>query len=87
MGTSTTEIVELDGMPWRPKRGARSTAEEFTVARAFWKEAMTSPAARWNPWDAEDRKTELDAARDVMEQWTRAEPGFRPMTVDRPMPG
>ena len=36
--------------------------------------------ARWNPWVHKDRASEERSALAVMEQWRRAEPGFRQTT-------
>ena len=58
-----------------------TTSNPANSSSAFWVKTMTGPARWWNPWDVEDRKAEIEAAQDVMEQWTRAEPGFRPKTA------
>lgn len=55
--------------------GATASVDEFFAARALFTELHTD--ARWNPWVFEDPAAELDRTLDVMEQWTRAEPGFR----------
>lgn len=68
-------------MVWRPKRGATSSAEEFTSARTLF--IALHNEARWNPWVLEDRAAEVDSAKAVMEQWTRAEPNFRRPTAKR----
>lgn len=72
-------VIEHDGMLWKPRRGATSSADEFIAARAAFVEINS--AARWNPWVADDRSEEHDRAVEVMGQWTRAEPGHRTMTL------
>ena len=36
--------------------------------------------ARWSPWIRDDRAEELAAAETIVDQWQRAEPGFRQLT-------
>ena len=80
-GSSRREApFELDGLLWKPVDGATVTAKEFAAARALF--SAIHDRAVWNPWEAEDRKSELDAAMAAMEQWTRAEPDFRQLTDD-----
>lgn len=75
---SGTTVIEHDGLLWKPTAGAIATAEEFIAARKRIRDLHAD--ARWNPWVLEDHEAEMDAAMAVFEQWTRAEPGFRPMT-------
>jgi hypothetical protein len=72
------QIYELEGKLVTRKPGATSTFEEYVAARTTFIEINDD--ARWNPWVHEDRASEERSAREVMEQWTRAEPGFRQMT-------
>ena len=75
---ATATVIEHDGKLWKPKPGATATAEEFVAARTLMVEIHRD--ARWNPWVSDDRAAELEAAMETFEQWTRAEPGFRPKT-------
>jgi hypothetical protein len=70
--------IELDGFLWKPRPGATASAAEFTEARSLI--AEVHEGMRWNPWVWDDRRAEYEAALDVLGQWTRAEPGFRPKT-------
>jgi hypothetical protein len=72
------QVYELDGMLVAPSPGATSTFEDYAAARATFIEINDD--ARWNPWVHEDRSSDERAAMAVMEQWTRAEPGFRQTT-------
>ena len=72
------QIYELEGTLVAPKPGATSTFEEYVAARATFIEINED--ARWNPWVHEDRAPEESSALAVMQQWRRAEPGFRKMT-------
>jgi hypothetical protein len=71
-------VYELEDMLLAPTPRATSTFEEYAAARATFLEINDD--ARWNPWVHEGRSSEERAAMAVMEQWTRAEPGFRRMT-------
>jgi hypothetical protein len=75
--SETTEVIEVDGMLWRPKPGSSVSAEEFRFAR----EVMMAihQDARWNPWIERDRADELKHAMAAFDQWARAEPDHRPM--------
>lgn len=75
---SDTTVIEHAGLLWKPTARATATSEEFVAARTRIRELHAD--ARWNPWVLDDHKAEMDAAMAVFEQWTRAEPGFRPMT-------
>jgi hypothetical protein len=68
-------VIEHDGMLWKPKRSAAATAEEFIAARTLFIELHRE--GRWNSWVLEDRQSELERATEVMDQWKRAEPGYR----------
>lgn len=72
------QVYGLEGMLVAPKPGATSTFEEYLTARATFTEI--NHAAWWNPWVYQDRATEERSALAVMEQWQRAEPGFRQRT-------
>jgi len=37
---------------------------------------------KWNPWVLDDRADEYAAALEVIGQWTRAEPGYRPQSAE-----
>lgn len=79
VGTPTTEeVIEVDGMLWRPKPGSDVSAEEFRAAR----ETMVAihQDARWNLSVEQDRAHELEQAMATFDQWTRAEPDHRVMT-------
>lgn len=80
MTTSTgyTNVIEHEGLLWRPKRGATSTAEEFLEARDQF--ICLNREAHWNPWIRDERADDLERAIHVMGEWTRAEPGHRTMT-------
>lgn len=71
-------VLEHEGLLWKPKRGATSSAEEFLAARALFMELHDEWT--WNPWVLEDRAEDLERAQEVMGQWKRAEPGHRTMT-------
>jgi hypothetical protein len=73
------QVYELEGMLVAPRPGATSTFEDYVAARATFIEINDD--ARWNPWVHEDRASEERSAMAVMEQWRRAEPGFRHTTV------
>ncbi|MFC5827980.1 hypothetical protein [Nonomuraea insulae] len=71
-------VIEHDGLLWKPKEGATSSVEEFLAARALFIELHDD--ADWNPWVLNDRAKDLERAQQIMGEWTRAEPGHRPMT-------
>ncbi len=52
-GASDAVVVEADGMLWKPRPGARISAEVFLAARRFY--FGTLEAAEWNPWLREER--------------------------------
>jgi len=72
------QVYELEGMLVAPKPGATSTFEEYAAARATFTEIYH--AAWWNPWVYQDRASEERSLLAVMDQWQRAEPGFRQRT-------
>lgn len=63
---------------WRAKPGATSTFEENVAARALFVVLHTDQF--WNPWRMEEEAAALERAREVMEEWERAEPDFKPKT-------
>jgi hypothetical protein len=71
--------LELDGFLWKPKPGTAVTAEEFARARAVMQDIHRR--AEWNPWVQDDRADEYAAALEIIGQWTRAEPGYRPRSA------
>jgi hypothetical protein len=75
-----SEVIEVDGLLWKPKSGATSSGEQFSRARSLLLEIHRD--ASWNPWVEEDRMQEYQQATAVFEQWTRAEPGFRQLTSE-----
>ncbi len=78
-GREKEPVIEHDGMMWKPTSGATTTAQEFVDARttmiAIHKDSI------WNPWVREDRADELEEAEQKFSEWTRAEPGFKPLTL------
>lgn len=70
---------EHDGLLWRAKPGATSTFEERVRAAEFFIDLHADEF--WNPWRMEEEAAELESAHAVMDEWERAEPGFRPMTA------
>jgi hypothetical protein len=72
------QVYELEGVLVAPRPGATSTFEDYASARATF--IAINDDARWNPWIHEDRASEERSALAVMEQWRRAEPGFRQTT-------
>jgi hypothetical protein len=77
---SSGEVIEVDGLLWKPKPGTTATGEEFRRARSLILEVHRD--ASWNPWVEEDRAQEYERATAVFEQWTRAEPDFLPLTSE-----
>jgi hypothetical protein len=63
---------------WRAKPGATSTFEENVAARALFTDLHQDEF--WNPWRMEEQATDLDHAQQVMEEWERAESGFKRKT-------
>jgi hypothetical protein len=74
------EVLRHDGMLWRPKSDSRITVFEFVRARVLFLELHRD--ARWNPWVLDDHAAELAQAIDAMDQWERAEPGFKRLTLE-----
>jgi hypothetical protein len=56
--TSDVEVVELDGLLWKPKPGATASSEEFRRARSVILEIHSD--ATWSPWVEEDRAQEYE---------------------------
>jgi hypothetical protein len=77
---TTDEVFEHGGLLWKRRPGARSTFEELAAARSFF--MQTNEAALWDPWLRDDRASELDAAMEIMQEWTSAEPDFRQWTAE-----
>lgn len=73
-------IVENGGLLWKPEPGATASFEAFLNAKARFTLILDDQA--WNPWSRESHDPELSRLEDILEQWTRAEPGFRPLTGD-----
>ena len=71
-------VIEVDGMLWKPKRGATASADEFIAARTLF--LQLHQESRWNPWVLDHHQAELEHATDVMDEWRRAEPGHRMLT-------
>jgi hypothetical protein len=78
---SSGEVIEVDGLLCKPSPGASCSSEEFRHARSLILEIHRD--ASWNPWVREDRAQEYEQATAVFEQWTRAEPDFRPLTSEK----
>ncbi|MGH9228629.1 MAG: hypothetical protein ACRD07_07830 [Acidimicrobiales bacterium] len=74
------EVLRHDGMLWRPKPDRRIAAAEFIRGRALFLELHQD--GRWNPWVLDDHAAELEQAMDAMDQWARAEPGFKRLTLE-----
>lgn len=72
--------LELDGFLPKPKPGTAVTAEEFTRARSVVRDIHQT--VEWNPWVQDDRAEEYAAALEIIGQWTRAEPGYRPQSAE-----
>ena len=72
-------VIEYNGMLWKPKRSATATGNEFISAQTTFKEILEE--GRWNPWVRDDRAEEYDQAIEVMDQCRRAEPGHRMLTM------
>ena len=73
------EGVYSDGSRlWRAKRGATSTFEDNVAARELFMDLHADQF--WNPWRMEEQAAELERAEQVVQEWERAEPGFRRKT-------
>lgn len=79
-GRQRNRIQTDDGLLWKRRRGATSTAEEFVEARTRF--VQIHEESFWSPWVLEERAAALEHAQSVMRQWSRAEPGFRQMTME-----
>jgi hypothetical protein len=74
-----SEGVYSDGERlWRARPGATSTFEENIAARALFVDLHEDQF--WNPWRMHDEAAALERAQQVMEEWDRAEPDFKPKT-------
>src|SRR3954454_2731910 len=73
------EGVYSDGTRlWRATPGATSTFEENIAARQLFVDLHNDEY--WNPWRLEEHTAELERAQQIMQEWQRGEPGFKPMT-------
>ena len=52
------EVIEVDGLLWKPRPEASSSSEEFRRARSLILEIDRD--ASWNPWVREDRAQEYE---------------------------
>jgi len=75
---SSASVFEHEGLLWKSKPETTSAFTQLLEARSTLREITKD--SLWSPWVREEREEESDAALAVMEQWTRAEPGFRQMT-------
>lgn len=57
-------VLEHEGLLWKPKQGATSSAEEFLAARKLFMELHDEWT--WNPWILEDKTEDLERAQEVM---------------------
>ncbi|GAB2481187.1 hypothetical protein GCM10027063_24150 [Promicromonospora xylanilytica] len=73
-------VIEIEGMLWRPKPDAVATAEEFILARDDFMAAMYE--GFWSPWRRDECRVRQNSAVEVMEQWDRAEPAHRFLTLE-----
>ncbi|MFE3999253.1 hypothetical protein ACFX43_10710 [Nocardioides sp. YIM B13467] len=74
------EGVYSDGaLLWRAKPGATTTFEDLLEARELFQDLHND--RDWNPWRFEAAAEALERAKDTVEQWKRAEPGFRQWTA------
>lgn len=71
---------EHEGLLWRAKPGATSSFEEHVRATELFVDLHADQF--WNPWRMEEEAAALERAQTVMDEWERAEPGFRPMTAE-----
>jgi hypothetical protein len=84
MATDVVRAVLPDGVYsdgsrlWRAKRGATSTFEESAAARSLFLDLHADQF--WNPWRMEEQAADLERAERIMQEWQRAEPGFRRKT-------
>jgi hypothetical protein len=63
---------------WRAKPGATSTFQENVAARALFVDLHQDQF--WNPWRMEEEAAAPERAQQIMEEWDRAEPDFKPKT-------
>jgi hypothetical protein len=76
--SDSTLIVKHDGLLWKSAAGGTVSFEAFLSAKARLTQIMDDQS--WNPWNRESHDQELSRLEEVLDQWTRAEPGFRPLT-------
>lgn len=74
-----SRVLRHKGCLWKPTSDASPPAAEFVEARELF--IRLYQESLWNPWVLDDHAEELDRAQAVMEQWTRAEPGFTYTTI------
>jgi hypothetical protein len=67
--------VEAGGVKWKPRSGCRVDAVEFAAAHRRMCELLDE--REWNPWNREAIDAELVRVDTIVDQWTRAEEGFR----------
>lgn len=79
--TTLSDGVCSDGeLLWRAKPGSTSTFEELLAARELFQDLHAD--RYWNPWRFEAGQEALQQAMDTIEEWARAEHGFRQWTED-----
>jgi hypothetical protein len=78
---SLDQAFEHEGALWKPLPGCTSTFDDLLCAQRRFSEIFDETL--WNPWRESELESESDHARHVMGEWTRAEPGHRPMTKRR----
>jgi hypothetical protein len=73
------QVFEHEGILWRAKPGASSSFDEYIYERGHWLELFWE--LDWNPW-RKDELAPLEArCEQVLDEWERAEPDFRPLTA------
>lgn len=78
MPDDSTLIVEHHGKLWKPTTDATVSLEECLSAKARFTQILADQA--WNQWNEDSHAAELSRLEGILDQWTRAEPGFRPLT-------
>jgi hypothetical protein len=79
--TQGEQVFGHDGMLWKPLPGCVSTFDELLHSQRRWMQIFNE--TDWDPWRAAELAPECKHAEHVMGEWTRAEPGHRPMTKRR----
>jgi hypothetical protein len=74
---NSTLIVEHQGLRWKPTADATVSIEEFLSAKVRFIQILDDQV--WNPWNQEIHAAELSRLEWILDQWTRAEPGLRPL--------